>query len=170
MKRQIILLQPHSFIDVITNSSTELFVGDTDKTTEFIREVIQSFLNTLNKLDECHYNIDEILTIGKIDETNVEDYVNDLLDYNSVPYQYGLETFDKPDPWYNGTNHMSWEEKRKIEDDYVDCWKERNLDKFKEQLIGKVIIIGTGDNSIPYELFDIIEYRLLSHGTRVHLG
>lgn len=41
--KTLLTINPHSFIDVITNSSTELFVCDTDKTAEMVDEMLQSF-------------------------------------------------------------------------------------------------------------------------------
>lgn len=38
--KDIFLIKPHSFIDVITNSSTELFVCSWDKTLEMVEELI----------------------------------------------------------------------------------------------------------------------------------
>ena len=35
----------HSFVDVITNSSTELFVIDTDKSLELIKEFLQDIFD-----------------------------------------------------------------------------------------------------------------------------
>jgi hypothetical protein len=33
-----------------------------------------------------------------------------------------------------------------------------------------VVIIGTGDNSIPYELFDAIESLFEKNSHRIHMG
>ena len=41
MWKEIIVINKHSFIDVITNSSTELFVADKDKSKEFIEEFLE---------------------------------------------------------------------------------------------------------------------------------
>ena len=39
-KKQRILIDIHSFVDVITNSSTELFVCDTEKSLELVRQLV----------------------------------------------------------------------------------------------------------------------------------
>lgn len=43
------LMNIHSMVDVITNSSTELFVLDTDKTLETVKEILQEAINLHNK-------------------------------------------------------------------------------------------------------------------------
>jgi hypothetical protein len=40
MKKDTIIISVHSFIDVITNSSTELFVCDTDKSVEVVKSMV----------------------------------------------------------------------------------------------------------------------------------
>lgn len=40
MKKDTIIISVHSFVDVITNSSTELFVCDTDKSVETVRAMV----------------------------------------------------------------------------------------------------------------------------------
>ena len=37
----MIVIHPHSIVDLITNSSTELFVIDTDKSIETVKEILQ---------------------------------------------------------------------------------------------------------------------------------
>ena len=38
--KTLLVITPHSILDVITNSSTELFVCDTDKTVEMVKEIL----------------------------------------------------------------------------------------------------------------------------------
>jgi len=40
MKKDTIIISVHSFVDVITNSSTELFVCDTDKSIDVVRAMV----------------------------------------------------------------------------------------------------------------------------------
>jgi hypothetical protein len=41
MKKEIFIIDIHSFVDVITNSSTELFMLETDKSLELVREIVK---------------------------------------------------------------------------------------------------------------------------------
>lgn len=44
MAKILLAISPHSFVDVITNSSTELFVCDTTKTVDMIEEILKANL------------------------------------------------------------------------------------------------------------------------------
>jgi hypothetical protein len=114
----------HSVIDVITNSSTELFVCNTNKDIEYIKELLQELLDLYNK------GTDEYLLY--------EDVFND-------PFIYTKEMFLKVDPEYK-----------------------YNYGYEKEENLGKIIIRGTSDNSIPYGLFDLIE--IFFSTDKYHLG
>lgn len=61
----LLVVKPHSFIDVITNSSTELFVTDKDRSVEFVKELLQELLNTYNKYNDTNYSFDSVF--GEID-------------------------------------------------------------------------------------------------------
>ncbi len=49
MKKQILTINAQSFVDVITNSSSELFICNTDKSVEMITEVLQNMLDEYNQ-------------------------------------------------------------------------------------------------------------------------
>lgn len=129
MVKQIIAIDVHSFVDVITNSSTELFVCDTDKTIEAVEEILHKLIDHYNELVELAGN-----HVEKLDYDEVFD----------TPYIYTKEM------WYNNkSDEYKW--------NYHD-----------EKNIGRIIISGVDDNSIPYEMFDKIEN--LFNGYREHLG
>jgi hypothetical protein len=158
MKKKILVLNIHSFVDIITNSSTELFVGDSKKSIEAIEEIIQEFLDSLAKIDDSKpQKVDDILTISMIDESNVEEHLEDLLNYDVIPrFIKDLKGKYKPIDW---NNYCSEEDDKRKERN--ENWKSQNWVQLKSQLLGKIVIIGTVDNSIPYDLFYIIQYRLL---------
>jgi hypothetical protein len=56
---QIIKISPHSFVDLITNSSSELFVCDTDKSIQLVKEIMVSLLTKyyLESLDSLAQDI-----------------------------------------------------------------------------------------------------------------
>jgi hypothetical protein len=45
MKKQILTINAQSFVDVITNSSSELFICNTDKSIDLVNEILQELLN-----------------------------------------------------------------------------------------------------------------------------
>lgn len=50
----------HSMVDVITNSSTELFVLDTNKSLETVKEILQEAINLHNSSNDTNYNFEDI--------------------------------------------------------------------------------------------------------------
>lgn len=50
----ILVIIYHSFVDLITNSSTELFVCDTDKSLEMVKDIVEKIIN--NYYDELGYD------------------------------------------------------------------------------------------------------------------
>ncbi len=49
------IITVHSFVDVITNSSTEMFVNDTDQSLELIEEILRDIIDTHNRDVEKGY-------------------------------------------------------------------------------------------------------------------
>ena len=119
-KKQLFVIKPHSIIDVITNSSTELFIIPTDKTVEFVKEILQEAINLHNKTNGTSYTFDEI--------------------------------FEEP---YVGSSK-----------DALNGWE----DYYKSNLSEGIILSGASDNSIPYWMFDFIEYAFGYKTERFHLG
>lgn len=119
-KKHVFIIKPHSIIDVITNSSTELFIISTDKTVEFVKEILQEAIDLHNKTNETSYTFTEI--------------------------------FEEP---YIGSSK-----------DALAGW----VDYYKSDLSEGIILRGAGDNSIPYWMFDFIEYAFGYKTERFHLG
>jgi len=59
-KNTFFVIQPHSFIDVITNSSTELFVLGKDKSVELVREILSEAISLHNKIHNTSYTFNEV--------------------------------------------------------------------------------------------------------------
>ena len=80
IKRQAIAINMHSFVDVITNSSTELFVCNTDKSIEQIEGILREILETYNKENgttqsyEDSFETPYIYTQEMLDRTNASKY------------------------------------------------------------------------------------------------
>lgn len=122
--KQVLKIVTHSFIDVITNSSTELFVTDNKKTVKFIRALLYEKWEHFCKLYGYDMKIDDVLIVKAITKDEAKRY-----------HQW-------PDNGYF-----------------------RNMKKMRE---GDIIIEGLGDNSIPYQFFEVIETFL--NVNRYHLG
>ena len=99
-KKQLFVIKPHSIIDVITNSSTELFIIPIDKTVEFVKEVLQEAINLHNKAKGTSYTFNQIFDEPYIGNSKNaldgwEDYYKSSLEEgiiltgagdNSIPY------------------------------------------------------------------------------------
>lgn len=90
MAKERFLIKAHSFIDVITNSSTELFICDTDKTVEFVKEQLLELLRIYNmKAELMGWNplkYDDILE--EPFERDTEIVIYERFE-NSIPYCLG---------------------------------------------------------------------------------
>lgn len=54
MSKQIYIIKIHSFVDVITNSSTEIYIQATERTIEQIKVLINSILELGNSKVTCN--------------------------------------------------------------------------------------------------------------------
>lgn len=63
--KTMLLFSPHSFVDLITNSSSELFICNTKKTVEAVELVLRRLLDTHNELGGYTYAFDDVF--GKIE-------------------------------------------------------------------------------------------------------
>jgi len=120
MKKSI-AVDIHSFVDIITNSSTELFVCDTKKSIEQVEEILREKLKHFGTLWDRDYVFEEVF---------------------QPPFIYTQEMLDKSEKY-------RWE--YEVQDN-----------------VGKIIITGTDENSIPYEMWDVI--NSLFEATNFHLG
>lgn len=167
--KKALLINFHSFVDVITNSSTELFVGESSKSLEFIKEMILDYLNLHFKYNENYYGFDgtveSICTVEIIDESNLEHWVDQIIGW-TVPYW--IKTDGKqPNYWdFNRDSETRLDDYNKADKE----WSDKNKDVIREGLLGRIVIQGNGDNDIPYELFDAIESVLDKNSIRIHQG
>ncbi|MFA6089869.1 MAG: hypothetical protein WC755_08480 [Candidatus Woesearchaeota archaeon] len=108
--KQILIIPTHSFVDVITNSSTELFVTSTDKTVEAVKEILKEKYDLARNL---HFNPDaeyqtfevgdvfDILSVRKATQKDIKylkeswelDIKKDTIliegtSDNSIPYEF----------------------------------------------------------------------------------
>lgn len=162
MTAKFILVNPHSCVDLITNSSSELFIGKNDQGIEFVKETLTEMLKEYNEETADDLSFDSVFGDVKV----VTDY-NDLLEtilyfgYHHSSLLKGM----KPIPVYDYESDDTYEEFKAER----SIWIAKHLDKFKQRIQGSIIIESADDNSIPFDLFDKIE-DLLSPSHRFHLG
>jgi len=174
MKKQVISINLHSFVDLITNSSTELFVCDTKKSIEAIKSLLVDMLELYNKVHEEDLKFEDVfgdIYQGEIDYENawifLEYYFAEsiLLDKIDKQARQELPDFD------NYHSITETEPRYKIMERF-DKNQRAWIDKYKKQideiLNKKILIFGALSNSIPFELFDMIES--VFNAKRIHLG
>jgi len=110
----------HSYVDLITNSSTELFVSKDKKELDDVVSILRKMLDDYNERENCDCVFDRVFS-----QPYYSNILDDEYDYKSI---YTVD-FTKP---------------------------------------VVLIIKGSRDNSIPYELIDEIEE--LFNAKRYHLG
>lgn len=99
--KQVLLIQTHSFVDVITNSSTELFVCNTDKSIETVKKILEKKWKDFIKLYPYKYKYQDDPEEWTINEKSVWDvlYVQTGLTKleKESKYPWGYEKTIKPD-------------------------------------------------------------------------
>jgi hypothetical protein len=115
--KQILVINTHSFVDLITNSSSELFVCNTDKSVDMVESLLRKMLDLHNEIHGTSRHFDDC--------------------FGGV---------------YVATDHL-----KSLANSYDFSFTK-----------GQIIIESQGDNSIPYELFDMIESAF--EARRHHLG
>jgi len=150
MSKKILIINLHSVIDVITNSSSELFVIDNSKSIESIKEMLTLMLHYWNEMaadgifgDHYVKNKQYSFKDNKINNEhepilNYEDVFGDI-------YVYTKEKYDN---------------RGQYSDDRYET----------ETNIGKIFIESSTDNSIPSEMFEWIESAFGYRTERFHLG
>jgi hypothetical protein len=182
--RNTFIIKPHSVVDLITNSSSEIFVCETTKTLDIVNELLQDMLTLHNKIHETNFSFSDcFLEPYMIMENNFEKYFIDyVLGWNTTPYKYMLLSYydfaDKhrinTEPWSFDipVDSNGYKKRREIikkdYDKYLDDWKKENYESLKKDSIGLIIIESASDNTIPYPLFELIESAF--NGNRYHLG
>ena len=164
--KQGLLLNIHSVVDTITNSSTELFLGKTEKSLEVVNEILFDYISMYykhNPEDEDYKKfdgtLDSILSVELIEESNVKSFAEHILNY-STPWWFKLKG---ERPRYDYKNYDEYNKK-------YEEWFDENKDEIHSQLIGCIKIEGSTDNSIPSELFDLIENIFEENSERIHCG
>ncbi len=55
-----IIINIHSMVDIITNSSTELFVLDTEKSVEVVKEILEEAIRLHNTANNVNLKFDDV--------------------------------------------------------------------------------------------------------------
>lgn len=149
--KQILTINAQSFVDVITNSSSELFICNTDKSIDVIKEILQDMLtkyneenNSSNSFSDC---FGAISIVGDNNQTGTY-FIDDLpLTEHDALVQRRKEIIQtiisdnyEKDPVYQ---KKDWNEKDRILKRETDA---RYLEYTRDEKVSKVI---SGKDSLP---------------------
>lgn len=216
--KTLLTIKIHSFCDVITNSSTELFTCGKDITLQFVEETLKKIIEGYNMMNDetCKFEdffekpfVFDLLEYRKVKKEDKVDYSNpygglggwfsddeseedleekrkEYIENGDQSHNWGCDERpyrDRLDKAVEGRVDIERWNARKKEVDKIyseileskekpEWWKEPWKYSYNSSLIknldGCVLIFSSDDNSIPYELFDIIERKL--NADRRHLG
>jgi hypothetical protein len=76
----------HSFVDLITNSSTEIFVQATDQTVKSVKKLIDELLKLGNSQYKCE-DLFDISLMADVWDDDIEDFVRKHAEYDSGDYE-----------------------------------------------------------------------------------
>lgn len=124
--KQIYTIKPHSFVDIITNSSTELFTADTNKDVEAVKEILEEILDSY---DSC------MDVIGHVFKFSYKEYLKAINDTNT-PYD---NAYREMDGWFA--------------DDSPEALKEEQLERISNKSYNNYCGTSLVDNSI-YDLYE----------------
>jgi hypothetical protein len=175
--KHIIVIEPfHSLIDVITNSSTEIFICDTDKNEEAIKEMLILLGDFLECDTMC--GVGEIYTI---DESNIEKF---LIDNHYYLHDVDIEnewSFEKKYYEKKGWDYSEWNNNSISKEERISHMEETynayklyvkgvidSNKRFYEKFIGKTVLVGKNDNSIPYDVWNFLNNKLNAYN--IHCG
>ncbi len=139
-----LIINVHSHLDLITNSSTELFVTGGERELETVTSILQEMWDRWNQLAQIgsfgsHLVKNKRQYLNDNKEVNPSNNLNEILEV----YIFTKEIFE--------------------EREGLDGWGYE-----KESNIGKIIIESVCDNTIPYNMFEWIEEAFSAK--RYHLG
>lgn len=166
--KQFLKINIDSVINLITNSSSELFVSKKQLSKDAVMEIIAELFS--NK--QPNIKPEDVLDVDIITKENVfkviEEYGSWFMSKNSMPSIW--ECIEKLGGYIYP--YDKFEDYNNIVAEKAEAMQKVMMGKYMTQdfshLYGNVIIFSLDDNSIPYELFDDIEQ--LFNARRYHMG
>ena len=154
-------IQVHSTLDVITNSSSELFIIDDSTTVEAVEEMLHFMVDQWNKM----------ALKGVFGHWYMKNERASLKNKESIP-QEPLKTYDQ----IFGAVRVYKKQEQQADEDLLKEYSDNHPDYSYSpgwgyetpENVGKIIIESKEDNSIPYEIMNWIETAFSAK--RWHLG
>jgi hypothetical protein len=109
-----IIISPHSFVDLITNSSSELFICDTKKSIDTVKEIVIELVNITNqklKLKDCEEYSTSYVFTDMFQEPEIFQYnIPNTPEYHELKDLMGFNLEDTCEVYrYCREGEMEWE-------------------------------------------------------------
>ena len=176
------ILSIHSTADIVTNSSTEMFVCNTENTKEQIAEMLDVLASVVGSHGVGSIDVkngpndlfDVLLELdGFVCDEELYQVIRTFTGYDVIldipklpPIYCGYEERDANENWQ--TFYDRKRDERNLQWELVRKWFSDHDVMLREYVKQFVIITGESDNSIPYELFNILCSKL--NAISFHLG
>ena len=168
--KNVLILGMHSVSDIITNSSSELFVCNTEKT----KKEIFKFLEGLTKLTGQPHGVSDVKVFHGYEGfceiiEEFEDYINGAEDLIRlfVPQNVEVDFSGVKKVKHKWGSSTDWEEEQRAKKEGVQSFLKDNKEVLTKYCKTIVTIYG-GHNEIPYKNFELIKKQF--NGMRYHLG
>ena len=188
MTKQLLKISPHSFVDVMTNSSSELFVCNTDKSVEQVKAVIERVMKgywmmvgepeqeiwgtifeeprvAIKKITQEHINTYHGFSMTRAERDAIKERAKaQLLKENPEASEKQIL-----DVIWNSTleeDEKRWDAQSRYAVEMGDS--EGLLSYYVTYDEGDIMVYSASDNSVPYEVWIPLENAL--EGIRYHLG
>ena len=165
MKKQIIIFKIHSVADVITNSSSELFIIHTKKNLDAVKSILSNYLDKYNSMFENDEPIkwEQVWTITETSS-----------DMNALKTIISMRTGNIIHPVKGNISPMTFKEFVANSNDaretwmtynaykeYKDKWVEENAEIIREALGNLFLVESVEDSSIPFEMVEWLQDKPL---------
>lgn len=123
--KTIFTIHTHSFVDLITNSSSELYVCDSSKTLAMVEKVLNTLLEMHNKCDNTEYTYDQCFAPLETSKYTFQynDVPQEIQDEQETYWAYGSPFIDR---LYRSSEDRS-DENKMLESKEYDLMKKYNI-------------------------------------------
>jgi len=179
-----LLIRLGASLDIVTNSSSEVFICDTNKDAQTIRSYLGEVLSIYNETYDRECLFPEVFGDIFVSNVDVTKYgVPDDSEHGLLALTYGTQEYEDFEKEHENKGDY-WEKYKETRSKVFDYFKNINnisdddtqqLDLISEALSwgyivkkGDIIVYSASDNSIPWEVMNIVEDML--NANRIHLG
>ena len=161
--KQLFIIRPHSVIDVITNSSSELFVIHGRKSIDAVKEIIESLIEVNNKAADDSENGQKTSFGNAFNEEIKQIETKEEAEELFMSYHHYMLNNHSIFAQMMGAEHKYYEN-----DEIKKMLKNGEIDISRYVKVGDITVYSAEDNSIPWPIVESMEGMFSCE--RYHLG